>query len=112
MTPVIQKKSRPIDGTPYAVIIGGAFKWKVLKTYQNDDAKQYARWFLATSSPYTHGEDELGDGYVQDVVFPLTNQLVEVDGREPTAEDQQWFTTLQREIQTARSEVGESVRIL
>lgn len=112
MTQVVQKKSRPADGTPYAVVIGGPFKWKVLKTYQNDDAKKYARWFLATSSPYTFGSDELGDGYVEDVVFPLTNQLVEVDGHEPTAEDQQWFGDLQKSIQEARSAKGESVRIL
>ena len=112
MTPVIQKKSRPIDGTPYAVIKGGSFTWKVLKTYQNDEAKQYARWFLATSSPMTFGEDELGDGYVADVVFPLTNLLVEVDGRTPTVEDQQWFSDLQKSIMEERSARGESVHIL
>jgi len=54
----------------YAVYRGGGFDYLVLKTYQSaekEDANPYARWFLATRSPYTYGSWELGDGYVRDV---------------------------------------------
>ena len=43
--------------------------WKVLKTYKHSsvEAKDpYARWFLATSSPWV--DDELGDGYAREVI--------------------------------------------
>ena len=70
---------------PQAVFSGGDFEYRVLKTYQNDDAKPFARWFLATRSPFTYGSFELGDGYVRDVV--LHASLVEVDGRIPTADE-------------------------
>ena len=78
-------KDTDLDGAgykPQAVFEGGGFTYRVIKTYQNDDAKPYARWFLGTSSPHTYGTIELGDGYVRDVV--LNADLVEVDGREPT----------------------------
>lgn len=59
-------KTRPSD-KPYLTISDGQFTWKVLKAYALDPDKQYARWFLATASPYTGGSDELGDGYIADV---------------------------------------------
>lgn len=71
--------------SPQAVFEGGGFEYRVLKTYQNDDSKDFARWFLATKSPYTYGSLELGDGYVRDVV--LHAELTQVDGREPTEEE-------------------------
>jgi hypothetical protein len=45
----------------------GSWEWRVLKGYQADDDKPYARWFCAVKSPFTHGGFELGDAYVADV---------------------------------------------
>jgi|TARA_R110002020_G_scaffold158635_1_gene341986 hypothetical protein len=61
-------KSRSAD-SPYAVFENpmANWKWKVLKTYQlAKNEKQYARWFLATSSPYV--TDELGDGCCAEIL--------------------------------------------
>ena len=59
-------KTRP-QSRPYEVWRAPGWEWLVLKKWQADDSKPYARWFLATKSPYTFGEYELGDGYVADV---------------------------------------------
>jgi len=40
----------------------------VLKSWQGDNAKPYARWFCDVSSPFTGGGSDLGDTYVSDVV--------------------------------------------
>lgn len=56
---------------PYEIWFGRGFQWRVLKKYQAPEAEKsnpYARWFLATRSPFTFGSFELGDGYVRDVV--------------------------------------------
>ena len=63
-------KSRTLSN-PYATYVnpGSGWKWKVLKTYKHSAAEkddQYARWFLATSSPMA--TDEIGDGYAKDVL--------------------------------------------
>lgn len=60
-------KTRPAD-KPYLIYKNGSFTYKVLKAYSADPLKKGARWFLATKSPYTYGSDELGDGYIADVV--------------------------------------------
>lgn len=44
----------------------GSWTWYVLKKYQADDDKQYARWFTLVDSPFTP-DGELGDTYVADV---------------------------------------------
>jgi len=44
------------------------FEWRVLKKYQIDDNKPYARWFCAVKSPFTYGNFKLGDCYVSDVI--------------------------------------------
>lgn len=44
--------------------------WKVLKKYQTPEkeaANPYARWFCAVMSPFTHGQYELGDVYVNEI---------------------------------------------
>lgn len=64
-------KTRKADA-PYLIVEGGGFKYKVLRAYAMDPDKAYARWFLATSSPYTYGEDEYGDGYIADVTGTVT----------------------------------------
>ena len=46
------------------------FVFRVLKKYQRPDKEAenpFARWFVATKSPYTYGNWELGDGYVRDI---------------------------------------------
>jgi hypothetical protein len=55
---------------PYAVYADPrtGWTWKVLKTYKHSDAERkdpYARWYMATSSPWV--TDELGDGYAAEV---------------------------------------------
>ena len=58
-------KSRK-PSNPYAVYADPrtGWTWKVLKTYKHvsSEAKDpYARWYMATTSPWV--TDELGDGY-------------------------------------------------
>lgn len=52
---------------PYAQWTDPATGWeyKLLKSWQADNSKEYARWFVAVRSEYTHGSFELGDEYVQ-----------------------------------------------
>jgi hypothetical protein len=44
----------------------GTWTWYVLKKWQADDDKQYARWFCEVVTPYTP-EGEFGDTYVKDI---------------------------------------------
>jgi hypothetical protein len=62
-------KTRPVD-RPYETWQSrdGSWTWKVLKKYQVDDSKPYARWLCAVSSPFTYGGYEMGDCYVKDIV--------------------------------------------
>lgn len=59
-------KTRPLED-PYEVWIRGDWEWRVLKKWQADDNKQYARWYCAVKSPYTYGSYEYGDVYVSEV---------------------------------------------
>lgn len=59
-------KTRPVD-EPYEVWVHGGWTWRVLRKYQADDAKPYARWFCHVTSPYVP-EGELGDVYAADVM--------------------------------------------
>jgi len=62
-------KTRPVED-PYEIWEGSGFTHHVLKKYQNpeNEAKNpYARWFLASKSPYTYGSWEYGDAYVTDI---------------------------------------------
>lgn len=63
-----QAKARPIEN-PYEIWLtpDGSWEWKVLKKWQVDDDKQYARWYCAVKSPFTHGSYEYGDTYVADI---------------------------------------------
>jgi hypothetical protein len=80
----LNKKTAPLD-SPQAVFASQGWTWKVLKSWQNDDNKPYARWFVAVRSPMTYGSFDMGDTYVRDIV--LNAHLIEVDGREPTVEE-------------------------
>jgi len=64
-------KTRPVD-KPYLVFTrpteDGLWTWRVLKSWQGDNAKPYARWFCDVTSPFTGGGSDMGDTYVADVV--------------------------------------------
>ena len=50
--------------------LDGTWKWKVFRKYQkpkNEAKNEYARWFCGVSSPFTYGQDELGDVYVREI---------------------------------------------
>lgn len=62
-------KRRPATN-PYEIWQGCGFTWKVLKKYQAPDKEatnHYARWMCAVSSPFTHGDEEMGDVYVREI---------------------------------------------
>lgn len=45
---------------------GGRWEWQVLKKWQADDDKEYAKWFVNVVTPIVpHGE--MGDTYVADI---------------------------------------------
>lgn len=50
----------------------GSWTWHVLKKYQADDNKQYARWFCDVTSPIVGDAGELGDVYVRDIKSQAT----------------------------------------
>lgn len=52
----------------YEVWVLGDWEWRVLKKYQADDNKEYARWFCAVKSPFTYDSYELGDVYASEVM--------------------------------------------
>ena len=88
----IGKKARKInDGEEsYATIIGGnGWKYEVIKKYKNDDASDYARWFVNVHGDFT----EMGDTYVADIVS-MSARLVSVDGRDATAAELADFANL------------------
>lgn len=65
-------KTRPVSNPYWALTSPGypGWTWKVLKLWKSPEASladRYSRAFCATSSPFTYGEDELGDGYVAEI---------------------------------------------
>lgn len=60
-------KTRPLEN-PYEVWKSHGFEFRVLKKYQADDDKPFARWFCATMSPYTYGSWEWGDAYASEIM--------------------------------------------
>lgn len=58
-------KTRKIEN-PYASWIDPRTGWecRLLKSWQGDNSKEYARWFVAVKSPMTWGSFEMGDEYV------------------------------------------------
>ena len=65
-----QTKTRPIDN-PYAIYRSKLlphWEWRVLKKWQSNDNKPYARWLVAAKSPNTYGDWEYGDTYVRDIL--------------------------------------------
>lgn len=53
---------------PYEVWANDSgWTWRVLKKWQVDDNKPYARWFCYVTSPFTQGGGDMGDVYVKDI---------------------------------------------
>lgn len=71
-------KERPVS-RPYEIWKSrdGTWTWKVLKKWQADDKKLYARWMCAVSSPFTFGSYDIGDVYVEEI--KQNAYLVETD---------------------------------
>jgi hypothetical protein len=70
-----QLKTRPVDD-PYEIWVGDIplgygdtlnIEWRILKKWQADDDKPYARWFTAARSEATYGQWEYGDVYVSEI---------------------------------------------
>ena len=63
-------KTRPVND-PYEVWIGSLMgmdaEWRVLKKWQVDDDKPYARWFCAVKTQATFGSYDMGDVYVSEI---------------------------------------------
>lgn len=51
---------------PYEIWTGNGWEWHVLKKWQIDDAKPYARWFCLVKSPFVP-DGEMGDVYVSEI---------------------------------------------
>ena len=60
-------KTRPAD-QPYEIWRAGSWEWRVLKKWQADDHKPFARWFCLVTSPHTLSSGDLGDVYAADVM--------------------------------------------
>ncbi|HMH83666.1 MAG TPA: hypothetical protein VK531_12405 [Gemmatimonadales bacterium] len=60
-------KTRPSD-QPYEVwqSFDGSWNWNVLKKWQVDDSKPYARWMCRVVTPIVP-EGEIGDVYVSEI---------------------------------------------
>lgn len=73
-------KTRTLDN-PYEVYVNQlGWEWRVLKKYQADDRKPYARWFCAVRSPYTFGSWDYGDTYAQEVLDNATKlEIVQIE---------------------------------
>ena len=61
-------KERGVEN-PYEVwkTPDGSWEWRVLKKWQIEDDKPYARWLCAVKSPFTYGKYDIGDVYVKDI---------------------------------------------
>jgi hypothetical protein len=59
---------------PYEVWSNGTWTWKVLKKWQGDDSKPYARWFCLVITPMCP-DGEYGDVYVSEIL----EQAVRID---------------------------------
>jgi hypothetical protein len=61
-------KERPVEN-PYEVwkTADGSWEWRILKKWQTDDNKPYARWLCAVKSPMTYGGFDIGDVYVKSI---------------------------------------------
>lgn len=59
-------KTRPVSD-PYEVWTHHGWTWKVLKKWQAQDDKPYARWFCFVTSPMCP-DGEMGDCYASEII--------------------------------------------
>jgi hypothetical protein len=66
-------KERKVED-PYEIwrSTDGTWEWRVLKKWQVDDNKPFARWFCAVQSPFTFGGYDIGDVYVSEIKAQAT----------------------------------------
>ena len=67
----------------------GSWEWRVLKKWQIDDNKPFARWFCAVKSPMTFGGFDLGDTYVKEikeVAVKVWSEKLNENGEKKTGE--------------------------
>lgn len=69
---------------PYEIWVSkdGSWEWRVLKKWQLDDNKPYARWLCAVKSPFTHGSFDIGDVYVKEIkenAVKVETEIVTID---------------------------------
>ena len=74
--PNLFAKTRKVND-PYEIYRAGGWEWRVLKKWQIDDNKPYARWFCAVKSPFTEPGYDMGDTYVSEILSVA--QKVEFD---------------------------------
>jgi len=65
--PILCSKRRDVE-KPWAIFEGGDWEWRVLKNWQKDPEKEYARFHCAVSSPHTFGSYDIGDVYCKDIL--------------------------------------------
>ena len=68
-------KTRPKDN-PYEIWQANGWTWNVLKKYQRDDTKPFARAFTFVTSPYVP-EGEYGDTYIADYARVATRTYID-----------------------------------
>jgi len=111
MTDLLGKKMRDVTKgeQPYLTFstehgfFNGACTWYVLKTYQNDQVKQFARWLVKAVSPMTGPGGDFGDAYVYDVIVAPGSFLIAVDGRAPT--EAEWAEVRGWQVNAVNSDV-------
>ena len=64
-------KTRKVND-PYEIWIAPGWEWRVLKKWQADDHKPYARWFCAVVVPGTFGSYDMGDCYAAKIMQHAT----------------------------------------
>jgi len=82
------RKETTVDKPHEVWVNDSGWEWRVLKKWQKDDNKPYARWMCAVKSPYTYGGWDYGDVYVSEIkagaflvepVVKETRKVVELD---------------------------------
>ena len=65
----------------------GSWEWQILKKWQADDDKPYARWFCNVVSPFTP-DGEMGDVYVSEIKSQASKVDTATIGDDDAAEQQ------------------------
>lgn len=68
MKNTMRKLRKPGDPHETWVSRDGSWRWEVLKKYQADDTKPFARWLCAVYTPHTFPTYDIGDVYAADVM--------------------------------------------